>query len=105
MRGELINRTWTVGEYTFQEVETDWGGQRRTFYRGQVNGLDKCNELFDSLEHAIVSAIATKYTGPRGASGSGVGTAGDWFMRMVGADAYQGMSAPAIRYRQAVNGG
>ena len=30
--GELINRTWTVGEYAFQEVETDWGGKREVLH-------------------------------------------------------------------------
>ncbi len=98
---ERINRTWTVGEYAFQEVDTAWGGERRTFYRHATEGLERSNELFDSLEHAIVSAIGEKYTGRRGASGSGVGTAADWFMRMIGADAYPNMPAAAVRDQQA----
>jgi len=99
-RGELVNRTWTVGEYVFQEVETDWAGERRTFYRFGVDGLPRSNELFDSVEHAIVSAIAEKYTGRRGAGGTAVGTAADWFMRMVGADAFDGMTAAQIAAQQ-----
>lgn len=99
-RGELVNRTWTVGEYTFQEVETDWAGERRTFYRFGVDGLPRSNELFDSVEHAIVSAIAEKYTGRRGAGGTAVGTAADWFMRMVGADVFDGMTAAEVKAQQ-----
>lgn len=95
---ELVNRTWTVGqEYTFQEVEADWAGERRTFYRFSVDGLDRSSELYDSIEHAMASAIGEKFTGRRGAGGTAVGTAADWFMRMCGADAYEGMTAAEIR--------
>lgn len=43
-------------------------------------------ELYASIEHAMVAAVGEKYTGPRGASGTGVNTAAGWFMRMIGAD-------------------
>jgi hypothetical protein len=43
-------------------------------------------ELFVTPEHALASMIAAKYTGERGAGGTGVGTAADWFMKMIGAE-------------------
>lgn len=43
-------------------------------------------ELYATPEHALASMIAAKYTGERGAGGSGVGTAADWFMKMIGAE-------------------
>lgn len=52
-------------------------------------GLDESRinfEMYPSPDRAIVAAVAAKYTGERGAGGSGVGTAADWFMRMIGAD-------------------
>jgi hypothetical protein len=50
------------------------------------NGIPKTGELYAALDRALVAWVAEKYTGPRGAGGSGVGTAADWFMRMIGAD-------------------
>jgi hypothetical protein len=43
-------------------------------------------ELYATPEHALASMIAAKYTGERGAGGTGVGTAADWFMKMIGAE-------------------
>jgi hypothetical protein len=85
-----------VGEWTFVQVE-DHGftGELADkplygFVVGEpeISGLGgiKFGELYPSLEHAMVAAVAEKFTGPRGAGGSGVGTAADWFMRMIGAD-------------------
>jgi hypothetical protein len=42
-------------------------------------------EMYESLEEAMVAAVGAKYTGERGAGGSGVDTAAGWFMRMIGA--------------------
>jgi hypothetical protein len=85
----------TVREWTFYEV-TDHGftGELTDrplygFAVGKVEtpkGSPKLGELYASLEHAMVAAVGEKYTGPRGAGGTGVGTAADWFMRMIGAD-------------------
>lgn len=47
------------------------------------------SEWYNTLEHAMAAAIAEKYTGARGAGGTGVGTAADWFMRMIGAGQLQ----------------
>jgi hypothetical protein len=49
-------------------------------------GKPKTGEWFVSLDRAMISAVGEKYTGPRGAGGAGVGTAADWFARMIGMD-------------------
>lgn len=95
MRYEIAG---TVREWTFYEV-TDHGftGELTDrplygFAVGKVEtpkGSPKLGELYASLEHAMVAAVGEKYTGPRGAGGTGVGTAADWFMRMIGADQLQ----------------
>lgn len=84
-----INRKWTVGDYTFTEYE----GHGFTTYEGKplfgftIEGRERKGngELYASLDEALVAAVGEKYTGPRGAGGSNVGTAADWFMKMIGA--------------------
>jgi hypothetical protein len=76
-----------LGDWTFYQVDGYGDG---TLYAYSMNRLindypPKIGELYNSIEHAMASAIAEKYTGPRGAGGSGVGTAADWFMRSIGA--------------------
>jgi hypothetical protein len=44
-------------------------------------------EWSPSIDRAMIAAVGEKYTGPRGAGGTGVGTAADWFARMIGMDA------------------
>lgn len=87
-------KRWEMPEVTFYEVE-DHGfpaHKDRPLYAygkpGETNdhGIPKTAELFTSLDRAMVSWVAEKYTGARGAGGTGVGTAADWFMRMIGAD-------------------
>jgi hypothetical protein len=56
---------------------------------GTRDGEPKIGELYGSLDHALVGAVAEKHTGRRGAGGTGVGTAADWFMRMIGAGQIQ----------------
>lgn len=87
---------WTVGEWTFYEVtDHSFGGEfadkplygfADTVVDVVAAGKPKLGELYPSLEHAMVAAVGEKYTGQRGAGGTGVGTAADWFMRMIGAD-------------------
>jgi hypothetical protein len=43
-------------------------------------------EWFPSIDRAMIAAVGEKYAGPRGAGGTGVGTAADWFARMIGMD-------------------
>lgn len=88
---------WTVGDWTFYEVE-DHGfsqyegrplfafGDGSTVESGSRAGQPKFGELYASLDRAIIAAVGEKYTGPRGAGGTGVGTAADWFAKMIGMD-------------------
>jgi hypothetical protein len=85
---------WTVGQWTFYEIEDhgftgDLAG-RSLFAFGDGSeddrGRPKFGEMYASLDRAMVAAVGEKYTGPRGAGGRGVGTAADWFMKMIGAD-------------------
>jgi hypothetical protein len=85
---------WTLPEVTFYQVE-DHGfsghGDRPLYAYGDPDamdsrGLPKTGELFISLDRALIAWVGEKYTGPRGAGGTGVGTAADWFARMIGMD-------------------
>lgn len=85
---------WEMPEVTFYQVE-DHGFEahkdRPLYAYGKPNdtndrGIPKTGELFASLDRALISWVGEKYTGPRGAGGSGVGTAADWFARMIGMD-------------------
>jgi hypothetical protein len=74
----------SVGPYEFF-AQHGWGpGAGVTVYGFKIDG-DGGSELFHSLDHAIASAVGERHTGPRGAGGTAVGTAADWFMRMIGA--------------------
>lgn len=91
--GERYTDRWTVGQWTFYQVENHgFSGQPEHLYAygptGSVlsNGRPETGEFYQSLEHAMVAAVGEKYTGKRGAGGTGVATAADWFMRMIGAD-------------------
>lgn len=84
-----------LGEWTFYKVLnhgfTDHGDRPLyTFATGPVEfdrrQNPKTGEFYNSLDRAIIAAVGEKYTGARGAGGSGVGTAADWFARMIGMD-------------------
>lgn len=82
------NCRWVVGEYVFIEHEDnrgEFGEPGKLFYRFTREGARDNSELYPSLDHALVAAVGEKYTGPRGAGGSGVDTAAGWFMKMIGA--------------------
>lgn len=86
---------WTLPGVTFYQVE-DHGftGEfegKPLFAYGKPDDMDgrgmpKTGELYDSLDRALVAWVGEKYTGPRGTGGTGVGTAADWFCRMIGMD-------------------
>lgn len=85
---------WEMPEVTFYQVE-DHGftgyGDRPMYTYGKPgetdrNGIPTVGEFYDSLDRALVSWVAERYTGRRGAGGTGVGTAADWFCRMIGMD-------------------
>jgi hypothetical protein len=85
---------WEMPEVTFYQVEGhgfEAHADRPLYAYGKPNemdgrGIPKTGELYASLDRALISWVAEKYTGPRGAGGSGVGTAADWFARMIGMD-------------------
>jgi len=85
---------WTVGQWLFTEIDgcqiSDTYKSRRMYGFSPADeppgAAGRISEWYNTLEHAMAAAIAEKYTGPRGAGGSGVGTAADWFMKMIGAD-------------------
>lgn len=86
---ERINRTWNIGPYFVDEVEghgfAEFDGP---LYRSRIEGEDRRDsEMYTSLDHAIAAAIGRRWTGYRGAGGTAVGTAADWFMVMIGASA------------------
>lgn len=96
---------WTVGRWTFYQVEDHgFSGNLagRPLFGFTVTdeektdpwGRPKFGELYETLEHAMAAAIAEKYTGKRGAGGTGVDTAAGWFMRMIGADQLQAEPEP-----------
>jgi hypothetical protein len=90
-----MNR-WSIGLWQFFEIDgrqlsNSYGGRKLYGFETQAGDgarpeVSNVHEWYDSLEHAMAAAIAEKYTGRRGAGGTGVGTAADWFMRMIGAD-------------------
>lgn len=87
---------WTVGEWQFFEIDgrqiTDSYEGRKLFgFTANTEDAEAGNagEWFNSLEHAMAAAIAEKHTGRRGGGGTGIGTAADWFMRMIGVDQIQ----------------
>lgn len=88
---------WTIGDWTFYEVEDHgFGGpsEGRSLFGYTTEEVvhagpfvaPKFGEMYASLDRAIIAAVGEKYTGPRGAGGTGVGTAADWFARMIGMD-------------------
>lgn len=80
---------WEVWDHGFTGPEYDGKplfGYEKVRDPGEP-GKPKIGEFHRSLDRAIISAVGEKYTGPRGAGGTGVGTAADWFARMIGMDA------------------
>ena len=61
-------------------------------------GKPNTGEWFASLDRALIAAVGEKYTGPRGAGGEGVGTAADWFARMIGMDTFTPISVRDQRH-------
>lgn len=79
-----------LGPYTFEEVAGHgFSDHPGTMWRFTITGMRDNSTYFPTLDHALVSAVGERWTGPRGAGGSGVGTAADWFMAMIGASAVE----------------
>jgi hypothetical protein len=99
MTGRYRDR-WIIGEWVFYEmVDHGFTGEYagKPLYgftvtaeeKPEDQGRPRVGEWYGSLDHALVAAVAEKHTGRRGAGGTGVGTAADWFMRMIGAGQVQ----------------
>lgn len=97
MSRELYYRNrWAVGQWQFFEIDAaqisdSYAGRALFGYEVQPEDgarpeVSNVREWFDTLEHAMAAAIAAKYTGTPSAGGGGVGSAADWFMRMIGAN-------------------
>lgn len=76
-------QTWAVGEYILYHVKMKRSNEE--YYTFSIGDAKISNELYPSLDEAMVAAVGEKYTGKRGAGGTAVGTAADWFMSMIGA--------------------
>lgn len=95
-RDLFYTQRWAVGAWQFFEIDgrqisDSYAGRKLYGYETQAEDGARpepgnVREWFNTLEHAMAAAIAEKYTGAPGAGGTGVGSAADWFMRMIGAD-------------------
>jgi hypothetical protein len=92
VRHDRLVKLASIGEWTFYRDDhhgftgTEYAGKSLFTYAFRRDERQKTGELYTTIEHAMAAAIAEQFTGPRGAGGSGVGTAADWFMKMIGAD-------------------
>ncbi len=86
----MKNIVWLsdLGDWSFFEgTWPAWGDSpdRQVFSFGPRGAYgNRSSEWYNTIEHAMAAAIAEKHTGQRGAGGTGVGTAADWFMKMIG---------------------
>jgi hypothetical protein len=87
MTDRIVN-SWTVGEYTIEEVP-GFTPERPNLFRWTrqdeptSGSVYRSNYHYRSLDMALAQAIAAKYMGEAGAMAPGVGTAADWFARMI----------------------
>lgn len=79
-------KRWTIGDFEIQEVIGWWIKRGEpAMFRYRLAGEDRWNvTAFYTLDMCVAAALAAKYTGHQGASGTGVGTAADWFAKMIG---------------------
>lgn len=89
-----VTNYWEMDGITFYQFEghgfeAHEGKPLYGYGKGELDrmGVPKVGELHAALDRAMVAWVAEKYTGARGAGGTGVDTAAGWFMRMIGADA------------------
>jgi hypothetical protein len=82
MSDRVIN-SWTVGEYTIEEI-ANWNRAEPPLYRYTIGDAKPSSTYYRSLDMALAEAIAAKYMGEAGASGTAVATAAAWFGRMIG---------------------
>jgi hypothetical protein len=74
-----------VGPYTITHLR-DHGFSDAPDVMYRYSGDDvRSTELFRTWDHAMAAAIAARHMGKPTAFGPGVGTAADFFMKMIGA--------------------
>jgi hypothetical protein len=90
MTDRIVN-SWTVGEYTIEEV-THWKPEEPNLFRWVRRNAEegsscyRSDTYYRSVDMALAQAISAKYMGEAGAMGNAVGTAADWFARMINMD-------------------
>ena len=77
-----VTKWWEVGEYHIFQARMNHDDT--TVYGFQIGDRKPSNELYATVDKAMVAAVGEKHTGHRGAGGTGVGTAADWFAKMIG---------------------
>jgi len=89
MGDEQVTGRWTLPGWVFYEIEGHgFPNIPGPIYRVERDGAKPHQQDPDSyrtLDEALAQALAAKYCGVRGAGGTGVGTAADWFLRSIGA--------------------
>ena len=97
---ERVTNAWRVGPYVFSEIEGHgFASIPGPVYRFEIDGRPASHEVYETLDMALASAVGERWTGPRGAGGSGVDTAAGWFLRMIGAigvEAFPGESIELV---------
>lgn len=83
-----LGTVYQIEDHGFTGPEYD-GKPLYAYGKGERDdrGRPKVGEYHRTLDRALIAMVGEKYTGPRGAGGTGVGTAADWFARMIGMDA------------------
>lgn len=82
---ERVTNAWRVGPYVFSEIEGHgFHSIPGPVYRFEIDGRAANHEAYADLDQALASAVGERWTGPRGAGGSGVDTAAGWFLTMIG---------------------
>lgn len=83
-----LGTVYQIEDHGFTGPEYD-GKPLYAYGKGEHDdrGRPKVGEYHRTLDRALIDMVGQKYTGPRGAGGTGVGTAADWFARMIGMDA------------------
>lgn len=86
---ERVDSRWTVGPYAFEAVSRHGFPEPEyppVMYRFTIDGQRVDSEMYLSLDRALVAAVGARHMGPRSAGGPGVGTAADWFCKMIDLD-------------------
>lgn len=85
---DAVAETIKLGPYTFEKVDHVFQGEHSTKWRFRIEGKPANSTIYaePDLDFVMAEAIAERHMGQRGAGGTAVGTAADWFMRMIRQD-------------------